>query len=245
MKEFHSRRQSLRAMIGAAVVPALALGFPRLVVAAGGQFDPPAAPMRLTRTLVRDLPDGAEISVKRDWEVRFIRTMAGFSLNGRQIAVEVEAPPALEFLGQLEKKRQESSLFPLALSPNGMIAADGQKPDSELFDLAIAGAAQRISQSALSADSARLTGESLAALQKSATDLISRLPLDLFRPGQLHWQDNRTVALPQGLTGTVSITFDSRLDAVGQLMEQSERRIVSSIGGSSRTSSEIWQLART
>lgn len=239
-----SRRQSMRLMIGAAILPTLVMGLPRLARAAGSGFDPPSGPMRLSRTLIRDLPDGAVISVRREWEVRFSPAADGFSVSGRQTAVEVEAPPVLEALRQLEKQRKETNLFPLMLLPSGLIAAGGQEADAELFDLAVAEAAKLINRSALSAGDASVTGKSLAVLQKSVAVLLSRVPHDLFRPGQSHWQDDREVVLPQGQTGTVSVMFNAQMNASGQLMEQSERRIVSTIGTSSRTSSETWELTR-
>lgn len=249
-----SRRRSLRVMGGAAMVPLLALGWPRLALGAQASFEPPAAPMRLSRTLVRDLPGGAEIMVRRRWMVEFRPSADGFTLSGQQTSVEVETPPTLGFLAQLEEKRIEAGLFPMALSPGGMIVTgdqapdsempDSEMPDSEMFDRAILAAARHIDHAGLPADDARQAIEALSALQKSAANLTSKVPRDLFRPLRPHWQVDRNIDLPNGRSGGIAVIFDARMDAAGQLMEQYERRVVSSIGSSSRTSSELWELAR-
>lgn len=243
-----TRRKLLQLIAAAAVAPIIALNIPRSAMAAiGGQFDPPITPMLLSRTIVRELPDAAQIVVRRAWEVRFKPTATGFSVSGQQVSVEVEAPPALEFLAQLEEQRQETSLFPLMLSSAGMISSDGPETasdgdDAALLDLAIAEAAGRIEHSKASADAGGTARAFLSALQGSSTRLTSKVPRDLFRPQQSYWQNERTIELPQGLKGTVSVTFDARMNAAGELMERAERRVVSSIGGSSRTSSEVWEL---
>ena len=239
-----SRRESLRMMTGAAVIPVLALGGPRLALGSEIPFEPPTSPMRLSRTLVRDLPDGAEILVKRCWAVVFAPAAGGFSLSGQQTSVEVETPQSLEFLAQLEKERVEAGLFPMALSPGGMIMAGEQRVASEIFDHAVAAAARQIDGAGLSPDDTRMTAQALSDLQKSAAELTSKVPHDLFRPDQPHWRINRNFDLPNGLSGSVAVTFDARMDAAGQLLEQCERRVISSIGSSSRTSSELWELAR-
>jgi len=251
-----SRRQSLRIMAGAAALPALALGWPRLGLGSELRFDPPSWPMRLSRTLVRDLPDGAEILVKRIWAVVFQPVEEGFTLSGQQTSIQVETPPSLKFLAQMEEQRAETGLFPMDLSAGGMIAAGVPRPNSEMFDRAVSAVARQIDRGGqidgggqidrggLSADDTRLTAEALSALQKSAAELTSKLPRDLFHPVQPHWQIDRSIVLPGGLSGSVTVTFDARMDATRQLMEHSERRIVSSIGGTSRTSTERWELAR-
>lgn len=156
----------------------------------------------------------------------------------------MDTPPSLQFLAKIEQERIETGLFPITLSSGGMITTGEQNPSSEAFERAVMAAARHINQAALAADDARLTIEALSALQKSASELTSNLPSDLFRPRQPHWRVDRNIDLPNGLSGNVEVTFDARMDAAGQLMEHCERRIVSSIGGSSRTSSEMWELAR-
>lgn len=227
------------------MLPTFALGVSSLARGREVLFAPPATPMRLSRALVRDLPDGAEIAIKRSWTVIFTPAPGGFTLSGQQTSVEVDTPPTLEFLAQIEQERIETGLFPITLSSGGMITTGRQGPTSEAFDRAVMAAARHINRSELSADNARLTVEALSALQKSAGELTRKLPGDLFRPRQPHWRVDRNIELPNGLSGNVEVTFDARMDAAGQLMEECERRIVSSIGGSSRTSSEMWELVRT
>lgn len=242
-----SRRQSLKLLVGAAFTPGLALGRSHMAFAADTPFDPPAAPMRLTRRLIRGLPDGSEIQVERSWDIVFARTAGGFMVSGQQTSVTVETPPSLEFLAELERNRLETGLLPMALGPDGMIAGGEPETSSAFYDRAVAQAAARINRSGFSGDAAHRVRDALSALQKSLAEWGGKVPRDLFRPQQLHWQVLRGVDLPGGpgdnLAGQIAVTFDARMDAAGQLMEQRERRVVSTLGGSSQTSSEEWWLA--
>ena len=203
-----ARRQTLRFVAAAAVVPALDLGFPRLTMAAeGGRFNPPTAPMLLSRQIVRELPDGAQIVVKRVWRVRFAPTATGFSVIGQQVSIDAKATPALEFLAQLEEQRQETNLFPLTLSAAGMIAANSNSAvidlaNVELVQRAITRAAERIESIELSADAVGLDHRFLSSLQGSGAEFASKVPRDLFHPRQSYWQNEREIDLPQGLIPT-------------------------------------------
>lgn len=238
-----SRRQSLGLIAACAIIPLMAAGLPRRALAQNGTFIPPTGPMRLSRTLVRDLPDGAKIIVRRDWAVAFTAMTDGFSLGGQQTSVEVQTPPALEFLAEMEKKRLETGLLPILLTNAGTIAIGEPTSPSDDFDRAVKAVARQIDLSQLAPDDARNARQTLSALHKSAAQLTSMVPHDLFRPAQTHWQMERTVDLPNGMSGSVAVTFSARMDATGQLMERCERRIVSSIGPSSRTSTDAWELA--
>ncbi|MDZ4308510.1 hypothetical protein [Allopontixanthobacter sp.] len=240
-----SRRESLRLIAGAAAMPMLAAVFPRFASAAVRAFDPPASPMNLTRTVLRDLPGGTRITVRRSWEVRFSRVEDGFSLTGRQISVDVDVPPRLQALAQMEQSREETGLFPMILSPDGVITGGEENPDSTWFDRAVGKAAEQIEGARMPEAETERIMAALSALQSSATGPTGKVPRDLFRPQPLQWQVNRDVELPGGLSGTIAVLFDARMDAAGQLMAQSERRILSAVGGSSRTSSEIWALGRS
>ncbi|MXP44493.1 hypothetical protein [Allopontixanthobacter sediminis] len=240
-----SRRQSLRLIAGAAIMPLMAGAFPRIAAAAENPFDPPAIPMLLSRTVLRDLPDGAQISVHRSWEVRFERERDGFSVNGSQISVEVDAPPTLLALAQMEQSREEIGLFPMVLSTDGTVIGGEESPGSIWFDRAVSETAEQIEAARIPGTEAEKVLGALSALHRSATGLTGKVPRDLFRPRSLEWQLDRTMDLPGGLSGTIAVLFNARLDAAGGLMERCERQIVSTIGGSSRTSSEIWNLART
>lgn len=237
-----SRRQSLRLMMGAAMLPAMGMGFPLRAVAKGERFVPPAGPMRMSRTLLRDLSDGAEIVVRREWEVRFGRALDGYTVTGDQLSVEVQAPPTLQFLARIEKDREEAGLFPLSVTLNGMIADSSEPSEQPSFDLAIERTVERINKSDLSADKVRMSRQALSELQKTAAEFTTRVPRDLFRPQQLHWREDRKVNLPRGQTGPISVVFDARRNAATELMERTERQVISPLAGSSRTSSEIWEL---
>jgi hypothetical protein len=243
-----TRRQTLRFVAAATVVPALGLGFPRLTMAAeGGRFSPPTAPMLLSRQIVRELPNGAQIVIKRVWKVSFAPTATGVSVIGQQVSIDVKAPPTLEFLAQLEEQRQETNLFPLTLSAAGMIASNSNlavidMANVELVQRAIAGAEERIESIELNGDAEGLGQKFLSSLQGSGAELASKVPSDLFHPQQSDWQNEREIDLPQGLTGTVLVIFEAKMNAAGECMERVERRVISSVGESMRSSSEIWEL---
>ena len=243
-----TRRQTLRFVTAAAVIPALAVVLPRLTMAAeSGRFSPSTAPMLLSRQIIRELPDGAQIVVKRVWRVRFAPTATGFSVIGQQVAVDVKAPPALEFLAKLEEQREETNLLPLTLSAAGMITANSNlavidMANDELVQRAITGAAERIEGIELGPNAEGLDQKFLSSLQGSGAELASKVPRDLFHPQQSYWQDEHEIDLPQGLTGTVLVIFEARMNAAGDCMERVERRVISSVGKSMRTSSEIWEL---
>ncbi len=229
-------------LAGAALVPLLAGNRSASAQIAGGRFNPPAGPMRLTRQLSRQLADGAQIVIERTWEVQFRNQAAGYSLDGRQVAVEVSAPHSLEMLARIERDRTESGLFPIELDRNGLISADAETGSLAPIDQAVSQARKRIEASGLSTKAAADARQFLAYLQKSAADLSSQMPGDLFHPVRPNWQENRTIRLPHGQTGSVSVSFTAITNPEAGLMERAQRIIVTEIGEASRTSRENWKL---
>ncbi len=150
----------------------------------------------------------------------------------------------LETLARLEKSRLETGLFPMSVLPDGTIAAGEQNPDAVWFDRAVGEAARQIESAMMPASEEEKVMDALATLHRSATGLAGKVPRDLFRPQPLHWRTDRDVALPGGLSGTISVSLAARMGPSGQLTERSERQIVSTIGDSRRTSSETWSLER-
>jgi len=240
-----TRRQSLQLIAGSALLPALAGGWPLAARAAAASFNPPTTAMNLTRKIVRELADGAMISVARQWLVRFVHDTSkpsGFTVTGRQISVDVIAPTALEFLAKIERQKIEDGLFPMKLGPEGLILSDQNEPDPVLIDRAATLALARINATQLGSHDGKDARQFLTTLQQSAAQLISKLPRDLFRPRQTNWQHERDITLPGGQIGKVSVLFSAQMDAAGGIMQHAQRSIITSIGNASRTSDETWTL---
>jgi hypothetical protein len=90
-------------------------------------FSPPEGPVTLTRTVRRALPDGKEVVATRSYELRITRDdkgpNGGYRVEGRLLSADVQAPPSLEALAAIERKRSDDGLFPFRLDARGLIAA--------------------------------------------------------------------------------------------------------------------------
>ena len=78
-------------------------------------FEAPARPMHFTRELRRSLFDGKELVVIRHYTVTFTPTPTGFRVDGTSAGTDVAAPERLAPLAELERKRPDTSMFPLTL----------------------------------------------------------------------------------------------------------------------------------
>ena len=94
-------------------------------------FNPPMSPLLLTRSLHRPLPDGKAVVTRRSYEVRISRNAGGFIVEGRLIDCQVEAPPSLAAIAEIERRRPDNGLFPIMLDHRGMILG-GTGVQSEL-----------------------------------------------------------------------------------------------------------------
>lgn len=238
-----SRRQCLRLIAGAALLPfALDIQAGAARAATAG-FNPPGGKMVLLRNVQRELADGAMIAVQRRWSIEFIPDSVGFLVTGQQLSADVSAPPALEFLAQLERERVESGLFPMHLSPQGVITGAGSTPDSTQFNRAAALAKDHIARAKLTEGDEQAAQRMLASLQQSTAHLASKLPHDLFFPKNAEWHGERDIALPNGEAGKIAIFFNARLCADGGVLAHAERQIVTTVGITSRTAQETWSLS--
>ena len=88
--------------------------------------------MVLSRTVIRELTGGNQIVVTRSFRVQFVASADGFVLTGTPIAVNVEVPPLLAQLGELERRRSDSGPFPIRIDRHGLIqtAAIGASADA-------------------------------------------------------------------------------------------------------------------
>jgi hypothetical protein len=237
----HDRRQVLRAAVVAVLLPLA--GTPAIARAQDRAFAPPRGPMLYTRRLERSLPGGAHFTVSRSFAIRFREEEeGGYRVDGEQVAVEVDAPESLASFAEMERNRREGSLFPLLLDREGLIAADLEAEEPPRLDEAVQEALQRIARlHAPPADEAELTGF-LRAVHANAALLLTALPRDLFAPGEDGGSQSRTLALPGGGEGIVTVAFDAETEPLTGLMRSARRQIITEFDGSLRRTMESWTL---
>ncbi len=213
------------------------------VFAEGGRpvFTPPATPVTLTRTLYRPLPDGKEIVVRRRYELRFSPDGEGFRLDGRLLDANIDGPPQLAKLADLEKTRPEPNLFPVLLNRHGLILAKEPAPIiTDQTNRAMTGAQALIADTLppkahLDATQALNTfGEAIKA---------SAWPQLLFNPGTAEESINHEVKMADGSIGQVTVTIRAAQSSPGHLPEWMERTITTRLAQTERSTREIWTFA--
>jgi hypothetical protein len=235
-----TRRRLLAGLIGAGGMAALAPPLRALSVAA---LPLPEGMMRLGRELVRELGDGAAITVRRGWDITCARQARGIVISGTQVSVSVDAPPNLAELARIEQQRSTAAMFPIMLSEAGLILAAGAAP-AQPADLAAAlrAAEQMIAarpQSEAQRDNLR---RYLAEVHRAGAGQFETLPADLFAPAGTPQRRVETVSLPGGLTGTFELVWEARAAPGTGWLSTGQRQIVTRIEGLERRSREVWTL---
>ncbi|MWV26385.1 hypothetical protein [Aurantiacibacter rhizosphaerae] len=244
------RRRVLQLAIAAAVTPAL--------VASGAQgatpgdlagqlpgrlIAPPPVPMRYTRSVARELVDGAFFSVTREFRVYFTGFAGGFMLHGQQTGASVDAPAKLAEFAALEEGRDESGMFPIALDPFGQIvsAAIANSPENALRQ-AVAMALDRLSAQPIGTDERAEFSRFFSAMQQAGQNVTAYLPTDLFAPVTRSRRDAQDIAFPDGLLGTVETVFECDWDSGTGLMQQARRDVLTHVDSTRRATFESWSL---
>ncbi|MFN3863803.1 MAG: hypothetical protein ACK4RT_05915 [Erythrobacter sp.] len=237
-----TRRTVLAGLAAAGAAGGMAL--PALLRAAGAPLRVPAGPMRLERVLVRELGDGAAITVRRAWEVRFERQARGIIVSGTQVSARVDAPPSLADLARIEEQRDTRAMFPIMLSEAGLVLATGGS-DTAANDLvpALRAAEQMIAQRPQSAERRTNLRRYLAELHQAGSGEFDSLPADLFYPVGTRWRRVETLTLPGGLTGEFELVWDARAVPGEGWLAQGERIVMTRIEQLERRSREGWILA--
>lgn len=236
------RRNAMRLALAAALAPAVcsaqanAIAPVRLVA-------PPAAPMRYTRSILRELPGDLRFNVTREFVVRFRSFEGGFMLEGEQVDVQVEAPGNVAELVRLERARDESGLFPIALDPFGQILSSRiARPAGRDLQLAVESALDDLANQPLVEGEREQLSRFVSTLQQAGRQVIAHLPTDLFAPAEQHRRDERDIALPGGVAGRVETHFESSRDATTGLMRAAQRNVITHIADSRRGTLESWSL---
>lgn len=231
-------------MGGVAAVPVAANSDPAPAqLAAQSLFTAPSGALVLVREVHRALARGQELVTRRSYAVRFVRDGEGWLVEGDLIASEIDAPPELAALAQIEKGRRDEGLFPLRLDRHGMIIDQQGARDPAagiqartMIDDTIAKLPLRAGDQAVAAGMVNRI-----ASQSAATG--GTWPVDLFRPSTANSTESRSVPLPDGSAGTVTVTINSERASDG-LLASFQRQIVTELGGTRRESREIFRLAR-
>ncbi len=204
-------------------------------------FVAPSHPQVLTRELRRALADGKEVISRRSYEIRFLPEANGWRVDGLLVSSEVDAPPELAMLAKLEKARKDEGLFPLHLDNSGMIidqhgAADpGTSGEARSL---VAGAVERLS---IAQGDKVVAKDMVSRISTQSRAVGGNWPSDLFHPVAKRRSDVQTMPLPGGKLGKTTVTVIAHGTDSG-LLGQFERRVVTEIEGSTRTSQEIWRL---
>ena len=208
-------------------------------------FAPPVArPMVLSRTVIRDLPDGKQIIATRRYRVQFLRRDAGYKLEGTLIASEISAPEQLHTLAEMERTRPDDGLFPMDLDGSGLIVGgseagpgDKQATETALHTL------ETMLADAPSNAGVEQDQNFLARLRMAvAGPLSAHWPAALFLPGSQLDRQERTFRLPDGSDGRFVSEVRRKTTSGSGTMNEAERRIVTSIGGEDSVALERWTL---
>jgi len=236
------RRTFLGAALTALILPALS-PFPARAASGRTGFNPPSGPMRYSRRLERGLAGGARFVVDRDFAIRFLPIAGGFRVEGKQIAVTVDAPGQLAAFAKMEREKVEHGLFPLTLDDAGLIAGSTHGNDQRQLEKSVKETLARLGQ--LPYDAAELSEMQafVQAVRQTAADIVTELPGDLFAPTEARRAARRELALPDGGSGFVSTTFTAETDPQSGLMRAARREVLTDISGDTRRTLESWQLA--
>lgn len=235
-----TRRQLLAGLTGAGA--ALALAAPRRAFAAASPALP-EGPMRLTRELVRELGDGAAITVRRGWDIGFARQARGIMVAGVQVNVAVDAPPSLAGLARIEQQRDTQGMFPIMLAETGLILASGNAAaPAEDIAAALRAAEKLIAERSGSGAERDNLRRYLAELHRAGSGQFDTLPPDLFFPATSPQRRVETVSLPDGTRGEFELARNARAASGTGWLIDCERVIVTRIAGLERRSRELWSM---
>jgi hypothetical protein len=204
-------------------------------------FTPPSTPLLLTRTLYRTLADGKQLVVTRRYAIRFSSDQGGYRVDGELLGAEVEAPPMLSGLAELERKRTDHGLFPARLDAQGMIREGGAGTlDPQVRQQALARANAVIGDTAIPVEAKRERSGVLG--QVATAQSPSAWPVFLFNPGERERVETRRVPLADGSEGQVEVRIRAQGLMPGGIAHMVERTITTRLAGTVRTSREVWTI---
>lgn len=207
---------------------------------AQARFAPPIEQLILSRTVIRELSDGKQIKVTRRYAVQFAAIEDGYLLDGKLVDVSVDVPPLLGGLAELERKRNESGMFPVRIDASGSIvggSVEGQA-DRSARDEMTTRASAILGQTGMPEENLQLGTRFVSQTMQAAPR--SSWPADLLKIQPGEHRQSRVVALAGGAEGRIEVV--TRVDALLPcgLPRSIERTVVTSLAGTRRVSREIW-----
>lgn len=198
-----------------------------------------AGPLELTRTLKHVLPDGNVIAVSRTYRLRVHAAGEGWVIEGELVDVAIDAPPQLAAFAEIERKRDDSGLFPMRLSREGsLLPYDSPHPtDRQALGAARAIAVQRIDDAPFDDEDAGRADAMLQGLSTQVAGKRTGWPLDLFRPNAASRAETRELS-----GGSILVELEAETDGRSGLMRRYERRVTTRVGTSERVVREVWTL---
>lgn len=226
-----------------ALAAAVAAASPAPAPADTAAFILPDGPINLTRTVRRTLPDGKEVIATRSYEVRVARDGGGYRVEGRLLSAQVDAPPSLEALAAIERKRGDDSLFPFRLDAQGLIVSPAAPGDGASLQAAGIAARHAIAKGRLAPAQRREAEAAVGQIMaRGAAGSGAQWPADLFRPALGRRTSVTAISLPGGRAGTVTTAIEVTREAGAARIE---RTVVTETGGNRRTIREIYMLGRS
>jgi hypothetical protein len=226
------------ALIAMAAVSVPAAGAPP----GPADFSPPRTQLLLTRTLHRPLPDGKEVITRRSYAVHIVPQAEGYRVEGSLVEARVEAPPILAALAEIERRRPDSGIFPILLDAKGMIVGGGGPFAEGPLGQAAVVAAETIGNSGLPAPDMLQAQEFVRQLPGRAPRNL--WPNDIFHPVPGSRRESRTIALPGGGEGNVTIDIETQGPSQGGQIALLDRVVTTELAGDRRVTREQWQLSR-
>lgn len=205
-------------------------------------FLPPHGPLLLTRELRKALADGQEVILRRRYAIRFVQQADGYRVEGELVGADVQAPPELGQLADVERARGDEGLFPLLLDRRGMIVGQRGADDEASTARTLAEAKAFLAKSELSETDRAAALAMVTRLQEQARAAGGNWPADLFRPVGGRREESRELPLPDGSAGRVTVSIMAS-DLPGGMLDRLQRRVITELNGTSRLSTETWTLA--
>lgn len=206
------------------------------------RFAPPTADMVLTRTVIRELSDGKQIIVTRRFQIRFEANAQGYRIDGTQIGVEVDVPPNLSSMADLERQRVEKGIFPLQLNADGILVDQQGQPIDPAFSKEMENrGAVLLNQAGLPAEEHAASTKALGQLTKRGSN--TPWPADLFSASPGERRQQREVALSDGRRGKVEVVLRVEGLLTCGLPKSFERVVITELPGSRMVSREIFTLS--
>lgn len=240
MSALSSRRVFLCATGAALLLPL----FPASALSQAGRrrIAPPSQSMLFRRELRRELPGGYAVVASREFEIAFRAIADGFRIDGRQVASSLDAPPSLEAYARLERERREDGIFPLRLDGYGLILSGPASVSGSDLEQAVTIALEQISAGLETQEEQAEARSFVLGLRQAADTISSALPEDLFVPPEIPQQASRSILLPDGMSGELSVEYSGRVSTATGLLDEARRVIVTDAMGERRRTVESWTL---